>query len=252
MPRPPTARSKASYIRFLPHRRATRPPGRAFWERRHLRKHEVDPPTSPQTMAAQIAAFTEWRHVRGERFAELKTITQPTLVVNGSQDVMIPTINSFTLSQHIPNAPLIDSIRTPATQRTFSTPTCSWCMHARFWTGDRHRDQTRQHPKENLGETPWQIPSAAKRGRTHHAVRMAETILHAPARGAMSTHGRHAHVRYGVAGGRGVTPGFCHGRSRCRDGGRRGSEWCYRGCTTGRSAGREPYGQGLVAVALGS
>lgn len=37
-------------------------------------------------------------------------------------------------------------------------------MHARFWTGDRHRDQTRQHPKENLGETPWQIPSAAKGG----------------------------------------------------------------------------------------
>ena len=81
--------------------------GRAFWERRHLRKHEVDPPSSPKTMAAQIAAFTEWRQVRGERFAELKTITQPTLVVNGSQDVMIPTINSFTLSQHIPNAPLI-------------------------------------------------------------------------------------------------------------------------------------------------
>jgi pimeloyl-ACP methyl ester carboxylesterase len=27
--------------------------GRAFWERRHLRKNDVDPPTSPQTMAAQ-------------------------------------------------------------------------------------------------------------------------------------------------------------------------------------------------------
>jgi pimeloyl-ACP methyl ester carboxylesterase len=34
-------------------------------------------------------------------------IAQPTLVVNGNNDVMIPTINSFTLSQHIPRAQLI-------------------------------------------------------------------------------------------------------------------------------------------------
>ena len=39
--------------------------------------------------------------------AELKLITQPTLVINGNKDIMIPTINSFTLSQHIPNAQLI-------------------------------------------------------------------------------------------------------------------------------------------------
>ena len=38
---------------------------------------------------------------------ELKAIRQPTLVVNGSHDIMVPTVNSFTLSQHIPNAQLI-------------------------------------------------------------------------------------------------------------------------------------------------
>jgi pimeloyl-ACP methyl ester carboxylesterase len=81
--------------------------GRAFWERRHLRKTNVDPATSPQTMEAQQAALTEWGQVKGERFAELKSITQPTLVINGSNDVMVPTINSFTLSQQIPNAQLI-------------------------------------------------------------------------------------------------------------------------------------------------
>jgi pimeloyl-ACP methyl ester carboxylesterase len=32
---------------------------------------------------------------------------QPTLVVNGHNDIMVPTINSFTLSQNIPNAQLI-------------------------------------------------------------------------------------------------------------------------------------------------
>jgi pimeloyl-ACP methyl ester carboxylesterase len=81
--------------------------GRAFWERRHQRTLDVDPPSSEQAMRAQIASFMEWRQVRGERFAELKAIRQPTLVVNGSNDVMIPTVNAFTLQQHIPNAQLI-------------------------------------------------------------------------------------------------------------------------------------------------
>jgi pimeloyl-ACP methyl ester carboxylesterase len=45
--------------------------------------------------------------VRGERFAELASIASPTLVVNGHTDVMIPTINSYWLSQHIPCAQLI-------------------------------------------------------------------------------------------------------------------------------------------------
>jgi pimeloyl-ACP methyl ester carboxylesterase len=58
-------------------------------------------------MAAQRAALTEWRQPRGGRFAELKAIKQPTLVVNGDNDIMVPTINSFTLSQNIPDAQLI-------------------------------------------------------------------------------------------------------------------------------------------------
>jgi pimeloyl-ACP methyl ester carboxylesterase len=81
--------------------------GRAFWERRHQRKRDVDPPSSPQTMAAQIAALAAWREVRGERYAELDKIKQPTLVVNGNNDVMVPTINSYILSQKIPHAMLI-------------------------------------------------------------------------------------------------------------------------------------------------
>ena len=42
--------------------------GKAFWARRHVRKEDVDVPTSAQTMAAQRAAITEWRQTRGERF----------------------------------------------------------------------------------------------------------------------------------------------------------------------------------------
>src|SRR6267143_1156896 len=85
---------------------ASQAAGRAFWERRHQRRDD-DPPSSIQTMKAQQEALMEWREPRGERYAYLKTIKQPTLVVNGNDDIMVPTINSFTLSQHIPNAQLI-------------------------------------------------------------------------------------------------------------------------------------------------
>ncbi|SDG96885.1 Pimeloyl-ACP methyl ester carboxylesterase [Pelagibacterium luteolum] len=80
--------------------------GRAFWARRHERQDQ-DPPSSLETLKAQAAAIGEWREPRGERHAYLKEIRQPTLVVNGHDDIMVPTINSFHLQQHIPNAQLI-------------------------------------------------------------------------------------------------------------------------------------------------
>jgi pimeloyl-ACP methyl ester carboxylesterase len=85
---------------------ASQAAGRAFWERRHQRK-DADPPSSIQTTKAQQAASMEWQEPRGERFTYLKSIKQPTLVVNGNDDIMVPTVNAFTLSQHIPNAQLI-------------------------------------------------------------------------------------------------------------------------------------------------
>ena len=81
--------------------------GESFWERRHRRTTDTDPPTSQQTMHAQVAAIVDWKQPHGEPFADLATITQPTLVVNGNHDIMVPTINSYLLAQHIPNAELI-------------------------------------------------------------------------------------------------------------------------------------------------
>ena len=37
----------------------------------------------------------------------LKTIKQPTVVVNGSNDVIMPSVNSFIMQQNMPNAQLI-------------------------------------------------------------------------------------------------------------------------------------------------
>jgi len=81
--------------------------GKAFWERRHQRTIDVDPSSSEQTMKAQTSAIVAWREQHGERYAELSHIQQPTLVVNGHHDIMVPTINSYILSERIPNAELI-------------------------------------------------------------------------------------------------------------------------------------------------
>lgn len=40
------------------------------------------------------------------RYAYLKEIRQPVLVINGHNDIMVPTINSFLLQQHLPDAQL--------------------------------------------------------------------------------------------------------------------------------------------------
>jgi pimeloyl-ACP methyl ester carboxylesterase len=54
-----------------------------------------------------MAAFREWEQFKGERFAELRGIRHPTLVVNGVGDEMIPVSNSYRLGENQPNAVLL-------------------------------------------------------------------------------------------------------------------------------------------------
>jgi pimeloyl-ACP methyl ester carboxylesterase len=81
--------------------------GAAFVQRLSQRKEDRDPVSGPEVAAAQLAAFRDWERFGGERFAELRRIRQPTLVVNGIHDEMIPIPNSYRLSQHLPNAVLM-------------------------------------------------------------------------------------------------------------------------------------------------
>ena len=81
--------------------------GQAFIERLAQRTEDLDPPSGPEVAAAQIAAFREWEQLSGERFANLRAIRQPTLVVSGIQDEMIPVANSYRLAENLPNAMLL-------------------------------------------------------------------------------------------------------------------------------------------------
>ncbi len=92
---------------FFGHSDAGRAAAGRYWERRHARTEDVDPPSGMPTIMAQVAAGRDWLEPHGERFADLAFITMPTLVANGHLDVMLITTNSFHLQQHLPNAQLI-------------------------------------------------------------------------------------------------------------------------------------------------
>ena len=81
--------------------------GHSFITRLAQRRDDLDRPSGPEVAAAQMAAFHEWEHVEGDRFADLKTIGHPTLVVNGIHDEMIPITNSYRLAENLPNAVLL-------------------------------------------------------------------------------------------------------------------------------------------------
>ena len=81
--------------------------GTAFIDRLNKRKDDREPISGRDVAQAQRAAFRDWEQFTGERFASLKSISQPTLVVNGIFDDMIPVRNSYWLSENLPNAVLM-------------------------------------------------------------------------------------------------------------------------------------------------
>jgi len=81
--------------------------GREFLKRYLSRTENRDTPINEKVAPAQIAAVGDWGRQPGERFAYLKSIKQPTLVVSGNHDVIVYTVNSLHLVQNLPNAKLI-------------------------------------------------------------------------------------------------------------------------------------------------
>ena len=81
--------------------------GRAYLKRFRQRTENRDPDVSDKVAPAQVEALAKWGKPSPNPYGYLHEIEQPTLVVNGGSDVIIYTVNSFTLQQHIPNAQLI-------------------------------------------------------------------------------------------------------------------------------------------------
>jgi pimeloyl-ACP methyl ester carboxylesterase len=86
---------------------ASQAAGRAFLKRFRLRQEGRDPEVSEKVAPAQITAIGGWGAPRRGGFDYLREITHPTLVINGSHDVIIHTANSLVLQRNLPNAQLI-------------------------------------------------------------------------------------------------------------------------------------------------
>lgn len=81
--------------------------GRKFLERKLLRTEGRDPQVKETVAGAQVASLANYNGITEDRYSDLKKIKQPTLVINGNNDVIIYTVNSYILQQHLPDATLI-------------------------------------------------------------------------------------------------------------------------------------------------
>jgi pimeloyl-ACP methyl ester carboxylesterase len=97
---------RSSCFLFFTTSERSRAAGEAYWQRLKSRVGEIEPPVSQKGIKAQLQALVAWGE-GDSAYNHLAEIKQPVLVANGSNDVMVPTINSFTMAQLLPNAQLI-------------------------------------------------------------------------------------------------------------------------------------------------
>jgi pimeloyl-ACP methyl ester carboxylesterase len=87
---------------------ASQTAGREYLKRLESRREDRDRPVSRDSAVAQLAAIREWGETpASSRYATLKDITHPTLIVHGNKDIVVAPINALILAEHLPNAQLI-------------------------------------------------------------------------------------------------------------------------------------------------
>jgi pimeloyl-ACP methyl ester carboxylesterase len=105
--RPNTTAEERTLELFFSPTATSQAAGKAWLARIAARQKDREPLSSPQVAAAQLAALAKWGQVTDERYSALGKIPHRTLVVNGHDDIMVPTVNSYILQQKLPNARLI-------------------------------------------------------------------------------------------------------------------------------------------------
>jgi pimeloyl-ACP methyl ester carboxylesterase len=86
---------------------ASQAAGRRFLQRIRSRTEDRDVPVSEATVAAHLTAARAWGAAAPGSYDYLRAIAAPTLVVNGNNDIVVATVNSYILQQNLPNAELI-------------------------------------------------------------------------------------------------------------------------------------------------
>lgn len=81
--------------------------GWKFLGRIRARVIDRDISINEKVVPAQLAAIAEWGAPAEGSYEYLKDIKIPVLIVNGKTDVLFPTVNSYLLQQHLPDAQLV-------------------------------------------------------------------------------------------------------------------------------------------------
>jgi len=75
-----------------------------YLQRLKTRKKNRDKGPTPSAFLRQLKAITAWSKQAPQDLRRLRT---PTLIVNGDNDIMVPSVNSSALAKRIPNAQLV-------------------------------------------------------------------------------------------------------------------------------------------------
>jgi len=103
--------------------------GEQFLQRLQARNANRDIPSTDQTINAQAKAIITYGYETDTSYHQLLNIKQPVLIVNGTEDLIVPSINSFILAKYLVNGKLI------------------------LWGDSGHGGIFQHHPKRNLRPT---------------------------------------------------------------------------------------------------
>ena len=88
-----------------------------YLQRLKERRKDRDKGPTPRALLRQLKAITAWGKQAPQ---ELGRLRMPTLIANGDNDIMVPTVNSHELAKRIPDAQLV-IIKTRGTAAFFKT-----------------------------------------------------------------------------------------------------------------------------------
>ena len=80
--------------------------GKEVQQRIHSRKINRDTDATNNSIMAQLHAILDWAKPGADSLDRLTQTRQPVFIVNGNNDIVVPTINSYIMAQHMPNAQL--------------------------------------------------------------------------------------------------------------------------------------------------
>ncbi|KAG0652820.1 2-hydroxymuconate semialdehyde hydrolase [Hyphodiscus hymeniophilus] len=92
---------------FFNHDSSGRAAAKASWDRIFSRSHDRAPHLSPEVSKRQIEAYDKFLSPHSDNpYERIKELDMAVFVANGDNDLLIPTVNSFEVSQLLPNAHL--------------------------------------------------------------------------------------------------------------------------------------------------